>query len=451
MKEITFETRDDFNRKPIADKVIRLLTSDIAVSPMVIDGSWGTGKTEFCHKLIALVNASESCPFLSVYVDAFKSDHAKQPLITLLAAVLAVLPESEYKTDLKQKALPLLRFGLKTASNAVLGWALQTNADALAEGVGEALKSAGEQVIEHSVAALLEDHINAEKNIQALREALEKIAADKPIVLFIDELDRCCPDFALAMLEIIKHVFDVERVKFVLVTNKEQLKASISHGYGSNVDAQRYLDKFLGFSLHLPSQFGASFKPKEVSVEHLRLAFERSSILSDSLFSHTYKNSVFNFLAELLVSHKRSLREVEALVKYLEVYHLLSDNLPNNIIEGFGLLRVFGVYLYCFENDLGQSFLRNNIDLQALIRVLDIKTNNPNALDFKSNMMGDVFAMIFINSTPKKSDFVDLTDDVKANWQKRFKYIFDNGFNRDIEFIQIVSDAIRVLSFLDVQ
>ena len=44
--------RDEFRREQVAERVIKLLTSDIDVSPMVIDGDWGTGKTEFCHKLI---------------------------------------------------------------------------------------------------------------------------------------------------------------------------------------------------------------------------------------------------------------------------------------------------------------------------------------------------------------------------------------------------------------
>ena len=46
---LTFGDRDDFNRKPIAEKIIKLLESDIDVSPLLIDGDWGTGKSEFCQ------------------------------------------------------------------------------------------------------------------------------------------------------------------------------------------------------------------------------------------------------------------------------------------------------------------------------------------------------------------------------------------------------------------
>lgn len=55
IQDITFTDRDEFQRKAVAEKVSRLLNSDIDVSPMIVDGSWGTGKTEFCHKLINMM------------------------------------------------------------------------------------------------------------------------------------------------------------------------------------------------------------------------------------------------------------------------------------------------------------------------------------------------------------------------------------------------------------
>ena len=51
MRELTFGSRDEFTRKPIAEKIIKLLESNIDVSPLIIDGKWGTSKTEFCFKL----------------------------------------------------------------------------------------------------------------------------------------------------------------------------------------------------------------------------------------------------------------------------------------------------------------------------------------------------------------------------------------------------------------
>ena len=105
---ITFADRDEFNRKSIAEKVIKLLVSDTDVSPMVIDGGWGLGKTEFCCKLINLFEQQENHPEI-IYIDAFKADHADDPLLTILSAVADRIPEDKQATFIK-KIIPSLKF-----------------------------------------------------------------------------------------------------------------------------------------------------------------------------------------------------------------------------------------------------------------------------------------------------------------------------------------------------
>lgn len=102
--KITFSNRDEYKRKSIAEKIIKLITSDIDTSPMIIDGSWGTGKTEFCYKLINLLNESNP-EYKTVYVDAFNEDHTDSPILTVLAAIVTLLPETERPALLKRPCL----------------------------------------------------------------------------------------------------------------------------------------------------------------------------------------------------------------------------------------------------------------------------------------------------------------------------------------------------------
>lgn len=53
-----------------------------------------------------------------IYIDAFKADHADEPLITVLAEVIKVLPYDESKKSFITKAIPALRYGLKTIAKA---------------------------------------------------------------------------------------------------------------------------------------------------------------------------------------------------------------------------------------------------------------------------------------------------------------------------------------------
>jgi hypothetical protein len=191
-----------------------------------------------------------------LYVDAFQADHADDPLMTILAAVAGLLPEGHKKEGFLEKAIPVVRYSFKTVLKAGVSHILKENTDDIADGLDSHLQDLANKAIDASVAAALNDHEKAEQNLVALQSTLAELAKDAPIVIFIDELDRCRPDFAVQMLEVIKHTFNVENVKLVLVTNTKQLRAAINHSYGPLVDAQRYLDKFLKFNFKLPSEVG---------------------------------------------------------------------------------------------------------------------------------------------------------------------------------------------------
>jgi hypothetical protein len=367
--------RDEFRREQVAEKAIQLLVSAIDVSPMVIDGDWGTGKTEFCHKLINKFK-EEHKSYRLLYVDSFQADHADNPLVTVLSGVMSLLPEGSAKTKLLQKAMPVVRFAATTAGKAVVSHLLQQNADDLAEGLEARMQEAADQAIDASVKALLKDHEEAKKNLQALQTTLQNIAKDKPIVIFIDELDRCRPDFAVQMLEVIKHTFNVEGVQFVLVTNKRQLKAAINHRYGHQVDAQRYLDKFLKFSFRLPDfvhgQGGYDDDRLLAAVEHFKLLVGKSDSLKETDLA-AHGNGVSEFCKSLIKENGSSLREVETFVRHLEIYQQIGKGLNRNAVWGYQLLRIFGVFVYCFQPEIARSVEVGKADADKLAGILGIE------------------------------------------------------------------------------
>ena len=154
--------RDEFRREQVAERVIKLLTADIDVSPMVIDGDWGTGKTEFCHKLINKFKEDRK-NYRLLYVDAFQADHADNPLVTVLSGVISLLPEDSTKATLLQKAMPVVRFAATTASKAVVSHILKQSAEDLTDGLENHLKNAADQAIDSSIKALLKDHEESKK------------------------------------------------------------------------------------------------------------------------------------------------------------------------------------------------------------------------------------------------------------------------------------------------
>ena len=484
LEKPTFGTQDEFNRKPIAENIIRLLTSPIDLSPMVIDGGWGTGKTEFCQKLIRLMQEQHR-DYQPVYIDAFRSDHSGEPLLALLAEIIKTCtpPEGsdekliEEHKDRIRKIAKAAGFLMKTVANAAVGHVLKQNVEDLAEGMSQIIndkqeaKNAAATVagaattlashsidatIDATVEALLKEQIEAEKNLETLKACLKEFAAEKPIILFIDELDRCRPDYAVDMLEVIKHVFDVENVKVVLVTNTKQLRAAINHRYGVEVDAHKYLDKFLKYSFALPDKVSVRSWGgwALVSVEYFKQLIRTSHMASElrGLIDEEH-NVTINFISDMIERNDISLRETERLVRFLEIYHSLSrGGLDSREMWQYILLRITGVFIFCFYPSLRENINKNRTDAKDFARLFNIQSlaNIPKNISGGIHTSTNVIAMMLILNSQMDTHFNSDNLHNPESWENLInKYFFKNEeiFPLGIDSVlYILKETFEVLS-----
>ena len=448
LEKPTFDTQDEFKRKPIAENIIRLLTSDIDLSPMVIDGGWGTGKTEFCQKLIRLMQEQHR-DYQPVYIDAFRSDHSGEPLLALLAEIIkACTPEdtgeqpSEQRKNITRKVAKAAGFVMKTVAKAAVGHVLKQNTDDLAEGfqqimndgqdadslaetVTDAAATIASHTIDATVEALLKEQIEAEKNLETLKACLKEFAEEKPIILFIDELDRCRPDYAVDMLEVIKHVFEVENVKVVLVTNTKQLRAVINHRYGMEVDAQKYLDKFLKYSFALPDKVVAPFGMRQtlVSVEYFKQLTQNSRMASELQALIDEHNLTIKFISDMIERNGLSLRETERLVRFLEIYHSLSGRLNDGIFPRLSL-RITGVFIFCFHPHLIDDINKNRTNAKDFARLFNLQSMPSISTDSYISNYADIIAvMLIMYSNSRDASFTFSESQQQEIWER---YINEN-------------------------
>ena len=450
LEKPTFDTQDEFKRKPIAENIIRLLTSPIDLSPMVIDGGWGTGKTEFCQKLIRLMQQQHP-DYQPIYIDAFRSDHSGEPLLALLAEIIKTCTppkDSDEKLieehkDRIRKITKAAGFLMKTVAKAAVGHVLKQNtddlaeelqqimnndqeADSLAETVTDAAATIASHTIDATVEALLKEQIEAEKNLETLKACLKELAADKPIILFIDELDRCRPDYAVDMLEVIKHVFDVENVKVVLVTNTKQLRAAINHRYGMEVDAQKYLDKFLKYSFALPDKVVAKFEKERTSVSflHFKKLMQTShmkKVISDLMIED---NRIMNFISNMIRQKNISLRETERLVQFLKIYHDLTLNRIGRNTWQNNLLHITGIFIFCFYPSLLDDINRNCTNAEHFVKFFNIQTSPGMPEERTFNSVQTIAMLLILNSDIKDKRFEYPEFPYERDWQKYISDIF---------------------------
>jgi hypothetical protein len=135
---------------------------------------------------------------------------------------------------------------------------------------------------------------------------------ERRLVVIVDELDRCKPDFALSVLERIKHVFGVPGLRFVLVTNFAELQQSVRRAYGE-MGARRYLEKFYDLRVRLPESRG----PRGFSTKTAVYARRLRETLSEAGLGISVE--IENPLRSLADSEQMSLRTMEQVARNILV------------------------------------------------------------------------------------------------------------------------------------
>lgn len=270
--ETVFE--DDFLDREKASRSLSALVERIE-DPLVIalDGRWGTGKSYFLKRWVGAHQKQNGGRALTLYFDAFANDYMSDPLISLLAALTERLPaEERSKLDrLKRNAVgiikPLLKIGAHVAT-----FGAKEQLDELGDAVADA--ASGEAIA--AIDRFWEREESRQHAMAAFRTALSDFVAGAgdgeptPLVIVVDELDRCRPDYALDVLEIIKHFFAVPQVHFILGVNLVALENSVKARYGVGVDASAYLQKFVSLTIVLPERVGDQYRSTLVTLEYAK-------------------------------------------------------------------------------------------------------------------------------------------------------------------------------------
>lgn len=230
-----------------------------------IDAEWGQGKSYFLDNMKKMLEEQQH---VVAHVNAWTDDHADDPLIAVMAAIEKVVNEKSAAKSKKplnkltkiggQLAAAATKGLIKQAAHRYLGEdAWKEMSDAVGAEPADALKSAGEdaakkmeELYDSEGKALLEKFHVAQRTIAEFKKQLKEVVASFraglkcPLFILIDELDRCRPTYAVALLERVKHLFDVDEIVFVMATDTEQLRHSIGALYGINFAAGRYLRRF---------------------------------------------------------------------------------------------------------------------------------------------------------------------------------------------------------------
>lgn len=292
---------------------------------MNLNAEWGAGKTFFLQRWYHSIKNE----YPSVYIDAWKHDFSDDPLLAVIASITNYLKENT-KESTSDKAKTVLNSGWRFTKNVapelmrgitkkISGIDISNFGDDGNSSI-DGLKYDPEStngVEDFSVFAgkvfqvALADHSEKINEIEVFKLAikgwLDELIdqADElklPMFVFIDELDRCRPTYAIELLETVKHLFEIKGIIFIIATDTEQLQHSIKAVYGTEFDSTRYLYRF----------FNRSYALKKTNlISYVEDRVEKSNFIKDK-----FKSSLNS---QVIMSEEQVVENITVLVQYFDL------------------------------------------------------------------------------------------------------------------------------------
>lgn len=318
-----------------------------------VDAKWGAGKTFYVRQIEQSLNyltrkakelnieenvktAFSKNPlgslelehtYFPVYYNAWLYDNHSDPLMSLILSIIKVCEcycdEKLNSNTLSDKIISLMDSFSFSIGCVQLGSNFGNTKE----------KFSGKDIL--SV-------VKTEEEIrEKVKEIFDSIIVEnvQKLVIFIDELDRCRPNFAIEMLERIKHYFDDDRIIFVASINREQLIHSISKYYGTNFDSTGYLDKFFDWNIYLPeldTSFGnrLNFTDEQYFIENITKELSL-------YFQLTYREKLrynqcisFAILSKYVSDHSGEKIVLSAFVSIITILNIKDETKKMRFLQG---------------------------------------------------------------------------------------------------------------------
>lgn len=357
---------DLFSRNKVAEDFTKIIISIEQPFVLSINSSYGSGKTFFLTRWSEELKQNGETV---IFFNAWDCDFVEKPLLPFLYNFIEQLKEQGLvKYDLKEDLINC-KDVFCTAVKGIIGNYSGINIDDLNEH-----KNA--ETLKIPKIKTLTEYQELKQVLSDFKTGLKEIISnlnDRNIYIFVDELERCRPIFAIELLEAIKHLFNVKGLVFILGIDRSQLKHTISNIYGCGMDGEGYLRRFIDLELELP-------KPDiKIFTNYLQQKFEIKNNLENTnqnwVIGYNEFNRYFNLFANL---YPMQLRDIEQVYAKFNVITKMIDENKNKIMPILALLMILkfkDIKLYNqftikslsienFENFIGENIYSkfNNLD-----------------------------------------------------------------------------------------
>lgn len=322
------DKEDVLQRKAFVDKVLKIIQLKKEQNTgfsFSINGEWGCGKTFVLNMIEERLLEGNYLPF---YYDAWKYDYYDEPLVSIISFLAQTIKKRKF-TYLSENEENIL--------NGFAEMLCQVTEHFTGINAKKAIDEANKTQVES-----FDKNLSLCTAIETVNSELQKLAKTFTVVIIVDELDRCLPEYAIKVLERLHHICEKSRAIILVAYDKSQLADGIARIYGKNFEhedsktlsfADSYLRKFFKCELSLDNG---------KSDDNVPLIFQIYDDMSPSdLISASFLKKFLDFLHSFFDE-----RTIEHFVEQAQIVHAISKDEESN--DDYALLcaELLAIILY---------------------------------------------------------------------------------------------------------
>ena len=350
---------DILNRDKFVDDLLRIMEniSDNKVSTcFALNGAWGSGKSfvlDMFEEKLGQIQSEETSTdkYFIIRYNSWQYDYYEEPLVAIVATMISAIEEkTKLFPDCKEKReiLGMLKaagVSLLSLGNAVVkektGMDFQKAYETVLKGEKDGAE-AYEKIHEYDV------YFGFNKVMDKLIALLQELAEKYTVVIIVDELDRCLPEYAIKILERLHHLTENNNNTIMIIAiDKTQLMSSVKQIFGFD-SPEKYLEKFFNFEIKL--DYGIpSEKIVEKYAEYIDL-FDKEIFPFDDSIEECLQN----------IFRKIDIRSQEQIIKKVMLTHKLLY-LDKKDYSFMCMELILAVMLFIYNDDA--TLLEKTVDM----------------------------------------------------------------------------------------
>ena len=213
-----------------------------------IDGEWGSGKTWILQELEKQLLEENYNKYLIFHYNAWENDFYDEPLVAILSVMIECLKKQKTKVKEKDSVKKVVTSSIN-ALTKVAGTIIEQKWKVNPNDIIESVKDSGKTI--GNIKLTKPDFNNMlplENALKQIKDVIVKLSKKMHIILIVDELDRCLPEYAIKVLERLHHICNEIPLIQIIAINKKDFSFGIAKVFGMDnpeIDKEKFADKYL--------------------------------------------------------------------------------------------------------------------------------------------------------------------------------------------------------------